>query len=488
MSGGFYRAFEDKHRGSRELIAERLRVYLPFLQVFLKDSAQAPILDLGCGRGEWLELLTNEGYTAVGVDLDEGMLQACRQLSLPAEHGDALSALRARPDASLSAVTGFHIAEHIPFDDLQTLVDEALRKLRPGGLLILETPNAENISVGTTGFYLDPTHERPIPQLLMSFLVEHSGFHRCKILRLQEPPELHSAERAIDLMSVLGGVSPDFSIVGQKTAAVEVLQQFDQLFDGDYGLSLPELAQRYDSGVDKRIAQSRNEIESNLQHQFETHIQHLLHQFETRLAQTLTHEQLLEALNIQSERQNIDSAQSQADLLDRLKPLYTQNHDLQTHVHGLQSQLATVQRELDQSLANAHSWYLRATAHGAEAEALKNSTSWRATAPLRLVIRIVRWPLTSSRSTMRSQLTRALPHAKLWLARRPSIERRCMALARRSPWLHAKLRSLHQASQQHVATENRHDPLHGVIDRAPLTARGRAIESALRAAITKDQN
>lgn len=483
MSGGFYRAFEDRHRGSRELIAERLRVYLPFLQAFLEDSAKAPILDVGCGRGEWLELLTNEGYSAIGVDLDEGMLQACRQLSLPAEHGDALSALRARPDASLSAVTGFHIAEHIPFDDLQALVSEALRALRPGGLLILETPNAENISVGTTGFYLDPTHERPIPQLLMSFLVEHSGFHRCKVLRLQEPAELHSTDRTIDLMSVLGGVSPDFAIIGQKSATEDVLQAFDSLFEGSYGLSLPELAQRYDAGVDKRIAQARQDVETHMQHQFDA-----------RLAHSLTHEQLLEALNIQSARQQIDMAQSQADLLGRLQPLYTQNHELQTQIHAYQSQVHAfqaqvhaLQTQLDDSLSNAHNWYLRAMAGDAEAQALKHSTSWRVTAPLRLFIRMARWPF-SSRSGAKAQLTRALPHARLWLARRPAIERRCMAMVRRSPWLHAKLRTLHQASQQQVVAEHQHDPLHGIIDHAPLTARGRAIESALRTAITKDQN
>lgn len=163
MSSDFYRTFEEKFRGPRELVKSRLRVYLPFLRPLRGSFSTALAVDLGCGRGEWLELLYEQGFEAEGVDLDDGMLAACRDLGLKVQTGDALGYLTALPDDSQAIVSGFHLVEHIPFQVLLQLVAEALRVLKPGGLLILETPNPENIIVGATNFYIDPTHHRPIP-------------------------------------------------------------------------------------------------------------------------------------------------------------------------------------------------------------------------------------------------------------------------------------------------------------------------------------
>ncbi|MBA1275236.1 class I SAM-dependent methyltransferase [Stutzerimonas azotifigens] len=248
MSAHFYRAFEDRYRGTRALIKERQQVYVPFIASFNHLYPDAPALDLGCGRGEWLEVLLENGFAAKGVDLDDGMLAACHALGLPAQEGDALAALQALPDGSQALVSGFHIAEHIPFEMLQKLVQEALRVLMPAGLLILETPNAENLVVGSNNFYLDPTHERPIPHLLLSFLTEHLGFARSKLLRLQEDPRLADSED-IRLMDVLSGPSPDYAIVAQKSAPDEVLVLFDPFFEREYGVALEHIAQRYDDNL-----------------------------------------------------------------------------------------------------------------------------------------------------------------------------------------------------------------------------------------------
>lgn len=275
MTVPFYRAFEDRHRGSRELISERLQVYLDFLEPIKKIYQDLPVLDLGCGRGEWLELLIQNGFAPVGVDLDTGMLEACTSRGLPAEQADALTALQRLPDASKVVVSGFHIAEHIPFSDLKVLVAEALRVLRPGGLLVLETPNAENLMVGTQNFYLDPTHERPIPHLLLSFLTEYTGFVRSKLLRLQESPTLAQGS-AVDLMSVLGGVSPDYAIVAQKNGEAEQLEHFDGAFNRDYGLALDTLAKRYDEQADMRshkIEAHADLLRRNLT-EISTHVEH----------------------------------------------------------------------------------------------------------------------------------------------------------------------------------------------------------------------
>ena len=250
----FYRAFEERYRGSRELIESRLLVYLPFVEP-LKTLYEAPeILDLGCGRGEWLDILEYNGFQVKGVDLDEGMLLACRELNLDVCQADALDYLRGLAADSLSVVSAFHVVEHISFEALRQLVDEAYRVLKPGGLLILETPNSENLVIGTSDFYLDPTHLRPLPAKLLSFVVEYAGFARVKTLYLQESPELVAAQR-ISLFNVLDGVSPDYAIVAQKKAEAEIFSIFDEPFERSYGIRLDSLTARYDQQTEMRVAQ-----------------------------------------------------------------------------------------------------------------------------------------------------------------------------------------------------------------------------------------
>jgi len=244
MTTQFYRAFEDRYRGSREVIKSRLRTYQPFLGALLARYPGAPALDLGCGRGEWLELLTEQGFRARGIDLDAGMLAACLERGLDASHADALAALSALPDASMAMVSAFHLVEHIPFETVRALVAEALRVLMPGGLLILETPNPENIVVGSSDFYTDPSHLRPIPPNLLAFAAEHGGFARHVLMRLQEDPQLHE-DPPLGLLTVLEGASPDYSVVAQKDAAPELLGGFDVLFGASYGLDMKTLALRY---------------------------------------------------------------------------------------------------------------------------------------------------------------------------------------------------------------------------------------------------
>lgn len=259
----FYRAFEDRYRGSRELIKERLKVYHAFIAPLRSLYGECTALDLGCGRGEWLELLLESGFQPLGVDLDDGMLEVCEALQLPVEHCDALKKLKELPDESLAVVSGFHIAEHIPFPDLQVLVAEALRVLKPAGLLILETPNAENLVVGTNNFYLDPTHERPIPHLLLGFLTEYAGFARSKLMRLQEQVGLSQAAD-VNLTQVLAGVSPDYGIVAQKNGDTSQTSLFDQAFSKEYGVALGALAERYEHGLKCRFMELEGRVEKTV--------------------------------------------------------------------------------------------------------------------------------------------------------------------------------------------------------------------------------
>lgn len=252
MNDNFYKAFEDRYRGARAIIKARLTAYLPFIAPLAALHAPARALDLGCGRGEWLELVQENGFTARGVDLDDGMLSACRALGLDVETQDALAALRALPDASVALVSAFHLVEHIAFDDVQALIAQALRVLQPGGLLIMETPNPENLTVGAHSFYRDPSHLRPLPPELLQFAAEFGGFARQRIMRLQEDPALRTAS-VVHLQQVLEGVSPDYAVVAQKAADADQLQPFDAAFGADFGLSFETMARRFDEqGVAQR--------------------------------------------------------------------------------------------------------------------------------------------------------------------------------------------------------------------------------------------
>jgi len=184
-----YVAFEDAFRGTREDIKGRQSIYLPMLKEHGIGCSAVPVLDLGCGRGEWLELLGEHNLQARGLDSNETMIELCKAAGLEVTLGNALSYLGTLPDACTGAITSFHMVEHMPFDTVLALIDEALRVLKPGGILILETPNPENILVGTYTFHFDPTHLKPLPSPMLRFFVEARGFCHVEVRDLHPYPE-----------------------------------------------------------------------------------------------------------------------------------------------------------------------------------------------------------------------------------------------------------------------------------------------------------
>jgi SAM-dependent methyltransferase len=248
MNDDFYAAFEEKFRGPRSLIKSRLRAYLPFVEPLAGFYRGQSIVDLGCGRGEWLELMEASGFKPHGVDLDAGMLKSCRELGLSVEQRDAVAFITSLKSESQVVVSAFHFVEHISFSDLRTVVAEASRVLLPGGLLIMETPNPENVMVATQNFYLDPTHERPIPPQLLSFIPEYYGFARIKILRLHEPDALHG-DVDLGIHDVLGGVSPDYAVIAQKSSDEDLWSKTGRALARDIGFDLGTLAGRYDGQI-----------------------------------------------------------------------------------------------------------------------------------------------------------------------------------------------------------------------------------------------
>lgn len=169
----FFASFADEFRGGRTQIKEGLRFYLPLLKAAgIKNN----ILDIGCGRGEWLELLKEEGFDACGVEINRVMVEQARGLGLEVIEEDALAHLRSLPTESLDAVTGFHLIEHLSFAALIELLGEIRRTLRPGGLVIFETPNPKNLTVAACNFYADPSHRQPVFPETLEFILKHQGF------------------------------------------------------------------------------------------------------------------------------------------------------------------------------------------------------------------------------------------------------------------------------------------------------------------------
>lgn len=185
-----YPAFEEVLRGPESVIKDRTRGYLGDVE---KVAQHGPLLDLGCGRCEWLSLLREAGVDAYGVDTNEQFVENGVERGFDVRQADAVEHLRSLPEGKLGAITAFHLAEHVETDALIELLDLSIRALQPSGLLILETPNPENLVVGASSFYLDPTHLHPIPPKLLEFLVRSRGFSDVEIRDLKREPEVEFA-------------------------------------------------------------------------------------------------------------------------------------------------------------------------------------------------------------------------------------------------------------------------------------------------------
>jgi SAM-dependent methyltransferase len=196
LLGDEYSEFETAFRGSRDLVRERQKVYLD--DALALKALNASVVDVGCGRGEWLELLRDHGVPAYGIDTNDRFAADNRERGLDVRQEDALEHIRSLPESSLAGVTAFHLIEHLDVESLLELVEGALRVLRPGGLLIFETPNPENLSVGASTFHIDPTHIKPVHPLWLEFVLTSRGFVDVELRYLNTAPEAQLTVPALD--------------------------------------------------------------------------------------------------------------------------------------------------------------------------------------------------------------------------------------------------------------------------------------------------
>jgi acetyltransferase-like isoleucine patch superfamily enzyme/SAM-dependent methyltransferase len=190
-----HQAFQERFRGSEADVRQRLEVYLPDAEAVRTGRK---VLDIGPGRGEWLALLVERGIDAYGIDVDPSMVELVQQRGLHAVHADAVRHLLRLEHGSLDMVTAFHVIEHLATDVLLAMLESARRALRPGGMLILETPDPTNLFMGACNFYLDPTHLRPMPPALTEFLVSASGFEIAEVRRLHPKDDVDLAGLHLD--------------------------------------------------------------------------------------------------------------------------------------------------------------------------------------------------------------------------------------------------------------------------------------------------
>jgi len=220
----FYNCLENRFRGSHEVIANRLRVYQPDIEAAVHRTHGKPVLDLACGRGEWLSLMRELEIEATGVDINAVQIADAQADGLKAYHRDVFEALEEAEDNSLSVISAHHFIEHISFADLAWVTLEAQRVLAPGGLLLFETPNPENLIVGATNFYIDPTHTHPLPWQLLEVLFDTAGFENIETRRLH-PGDNFDAMRSdphvhAEIARLLFGPQ-DLTILGMKPLATE---------------------------------------------------------------------------------------------------------------------------------------------------------------------------------------------------------------------------------------------------------------------------
>jgi SAM-dependent methyltransferase len=231
-----YAGFEERFRGSEEDIKKRQRIYVQYFE------GRENIIDIGCGRGEFLELLRESGITARGVDLDLDMILLCREKGLDVALEDAFAYLQALPDDAVGGIFAAQVIEHLHPQRIIELMKLCHRKLQTGGGLILETPNPTCLMVFADSFYKDPSHVQPAHPDAMQFILEATGFDGIelkflapvdpsrRIPALQAPgPNLEQFNQGIERLNALLFGFQDYAVIGRKRP---VSAHADMIFSG----------------------------------------------------------------------------------------------------------------------------------------------------------------------------------------------------------------------------------------------------------------
>ena len=270
MGSDYYLDFENKFRGDREKIFNIFSSYEPLIEIAIEGKNLPILIDVGCGRGEWLQRCQKKFYKSIGIESDNYMVKICRDNGLSVIEGDAIHELSQFDNDSISVITIFHVIEHLEFHKLQKLIFECQRILQDDGVLIMETPSIDNLIVSSKTFYVDHTHINPINPDSISFLLEKSGFSNVKYYYINGGP-LQDAH-PLKITRIFNGVAQDLCVISTKTE-IEFIKIFSNserwLSHLNIGLSLFDAAIEYDlrfqsfinsSEIYKLNSQYNNEI------------------------------------------------------------------------------------------------------------------------------------------------------------------------------------------------------------------------------------
>ena len=216
-----YLAFEDRCRGSSESIQHAQERYL---SLFPPASGNGAIVDIGCGRGEMLELLLAAGYKALGVDMDTNMIEFCRSKGLPVVQDDGIHFLEVTDDDSLRGIFCAQVVEHLLTSELERLVELSYRKLMPSAVLVIETINPRSLFALGNHFFADVSHVRPVHPETLRFICEQIGFNNVELEERSPHPfmsavnELPEGEEGAALNQLLQSVFgfQDYAIIATK--------------------------------------------------------------------------------------------------------------------------------------------------------------------------------------------------------------------------------------------------------------------------------
>jgi 2-polyprenyl-3-methyl-5-hydroxy-6-metoxy-1,4-benzoquinol methylase len=206
-----YSRFAERFRGAEEYVKAGQRIYLPYFE------GCRSVLDIGCGRGEFLELMRDASVPARGIDLSAELVASCRNRGLEAETADLFRFLADQPEGAFDGIFCAQVVEHLPPERLPEMLRLCARSLSRNGIIAVETPNPECLAIFATHFYLDPTHTRPIPPPLLVFYLEEFGLGNIEVKRLAPAVESMASLRSLpgEFRDAFFG-SLDYAALGRK--------------------------------------------------------------------------------------------------------------------------------------------------------------------------------------------------------------------------------------------------------------------------------
>jgi O-antigen chain-terminating methyltransferase len=206
-----YARFAERFRGSEDYVKAGQQLYLAYFE------GCRNVLDIGCGRGEFLKMMRDAAIPAKGIELSPECVAACRLQGLDAETADVFPYLAAQPEGSLDGIFCSQVVEHLPPERLPELIRACASRLSPGGVIAIETPNPECLAIFATHFYLDPTHTRPVPHPLLIFYLEEFGVGNIEVRRLTPARESMPALDSLpeDFREAFFGAL-DYAAIGRK--------------------------------------------------------------------------------------------------------------------------------------------------------------------------------------------------------------------------------------------------------------------------------